>query len=70
MKKPLFESYNKGIYLGSGKDMAHHAFDAYRVDDEIHIVYENKTVATEKIQNVSNNPDKYLWTPFVQFVGL
>ena len=70
MKKPLFDNYDKGKFLGSVKDMAHHEFDAYKVDDEIHIVYENGTVMTEKIQDVSNDPDKYLWTPFGQFSGL
>jgi hypothetical protein len=47
--------------------MAQHEFDAYRVEDEIHIVYENGPVMTEKIENISQNPDKYLWTPFLQF---
>ena len=60
MKKPLFDNYSKGVYLGSGKDMAHHEFDAYKVGDEIHIIYENGQVATEKIRDVSNDPDKYL----------
>ncbi len=68
MKKPLFDNYSKGVYLGSGKDMAYHEFDAYKVGDEIHIVYESGTVMTEKMQDVSNDPDKYLWTPFVQFI--
>jgi hypothetical protein len=69
MKKPLYNNYRKGQYLGSGNDMAHHEFDAYRVDDEIHLVYEDGNVMTEKIQNITNEPDKYLWTPFVQFAG-
>ena len=68
MKKPLFNNYSKGTYLGSGKDMAHHDFDAYEVDDEIHIVYENGNIMSEKKRNISNDSDKYLWTPFAQFV--
>ena len=67
MKRPLFDNYKKGEFIGSGKDMAQHEFDAYRVEDEIHIVYENGTVMTEKIENISQNPDEYLWTPFLQF---
>ena len=67
MKKSLFDNYNEGKFIGSGKDMAQHEFDAYKVDDEIHIVYEGGTVMTEKIENISHNPDKYLWTPFSQF---
>ena len=67
MKKPLFDNYSKGVFLGSGKDMAQHNFDAYKVADEIHIVYESGTVMTENIEKVSQNPDKYQWTPYAQF---
>ncbi len=67
MKKPLFNNYTKGVFLGSGKDKAKHDFDAYTVDDEIHIVYESGTIMTKKIQTISQNPDEYLWTPFAQF---
>ena len=67
MKKPLFNHYTKGVFLGSGKDMAKHDFDAYKVENEIHIVYEGGTVMTEKIENISQNPDEYLWTPFAQY---
>ena len=49
MKKPLFDNYGKGKYLESGKDMAHYEFDPYEVGDEIHIVYKNGNVATEKM---------------------
>ena len=67
MKKSLFDNYTKGIFLGSGKDKAKDDFDAYKVDGEIHIVYEIGTVMIEKIETVSQNPDEYLWTPFAQF---
>jgi len=67
MKKPLFNNYTKGIFLDSGKDLLHKDFDAYRVDDEIHIVYEGGTVMSEKIKVISNNLDDYLWTPYIQF---
>ena len=63
-----FKDYGKGEYLGSNEDMAHHKFDAYKVDDEIHIVYEGGHVAIEKIQKVKDDIDKYLWTPYVMFV--
>lgn len=66
--KQKFVHYGKGKYLGSSEDMAHHKFDAYRVDDEIHIVYESGHVATKNIQEVRDNMDKYLWTPYVMFV--
>ena len=67
MQKQLFDNYVKGVFLGSGKDTAKHDFDAYKVGDEIHIVYESGTVMTEKLQIISQNQDKYLWTPFAQF---
>ena len=63
-----FEDYDKGIYSGSNEDMAHNKFDAYKLDDEIHIVYEGGYVAIEKIQKVKDDMDKYLWTPYVMFV--
>ncbi len=63
-----FEDYGKGVYLGSDEDMAKHKFDAYKVDDEIHIVYESGYVTTKNIQQVKENIDKYLWTPYVMFV--
>ena len=63
-----FEDYGKGEYLGSDEDMAHHKFDAYSVDDEIHIVYKGGHVTTKSIQEIKDNMDKYLWTPYVMFV--
>ena len=66
--KQQFEDYGKGEYLGSNEDMAHHKFDAYKVDDEIHIVYEGGHTAIEKIQKVKDNMDAYLWTPYVMFI--
>ena len=66
--KQQFEDYGKGEYLGSDEDMAHHKFDAYRVDNEIHIVYEGGYVTTKNIQEVKENMDKYLWTPYVMFI--
>ena len=50
-----FKDYDKGEYLGSGKDMAHHKYDAYKVEDEIHLVYENGYIATKNIQIVKSN---------------
>ena len=59
-------------YVGAGEDAAHHSFHAFRVDQEIHIVYglgqQNQHVAKANIYEVSSNPEKYLWTPFAQFL--
>ena len=58
-------------YLGAGEDAAHHPFHAFRIDQEIHIVYhlgqQNQSVSTADIHKVSSNIDDYLWTPFAQF---
>lgn len=58
-------------YPGAGEDVAHHSFHAFRVEQEIHVVYNldepNQHVAKADVYEVSSNPDKYLWTPFAQF---
>lgn len=63
-----FKDYGKGEYLGSGADMAHHTYDAYKVEDEIHIVYQSGHVVTKNIQTIKDNMDIHLWTPFVEWV--
>lgn len=68
--KQQFKDYGKGEYLDSGEDMAHNKFDAYRVDDEMHLLYESGHVAIQNIQEVKDDMDKYLWTPYVMFVHL
>ncbi len=67
MQKILLDNYVKGVFLGLGKDMAGHKFYAYKINEEMHIVYENRTVMREKIQNISKNPDEYMWTPFAHY---
>ena len=66
--KPKFKEYGKGRFLGSGEDMAHKPYDAYLLDDEIHIVYESGHVANEKIDTVKDNQDKYMWTPYIEWI--
>ena len=60
--------YNETTYLGSSQDMAKHKYDAYKIDDEIHIVYKSNHVAKEKISKIQEDLDKYLWTPYVEWV--
>lgn len=55
-------------YLGSEKDMAQHHFDAYQVEDEMHIYYETGHVAVEKVAKIKENLHAYLWTPYVMFI--
>ncbi len=70
------KTYNYNIkndeYLGEGKDAANHPFHAFKIDDEIHIVYNmnesNQTVAVEKIETVRNNPSHYMWTPYIEYM--
>ena len=68
-KERQFSNYKKGTFLGGSEDMAHNKFDAYRVDDEIHLVYESGHAMIEKINTIKNNMDGFLWTPFVMFVS-
>ena len=67
-KERQFPDYGKGEFLGGSEDMAHNKFDAYKVGDEMHLVFESGHVASEKIQKVRDNLDYYLWTPYVIFV--
>ena len=56
------------IYLGSSEDMANHKYEAYKVADEIHIIYESGHISKCEIQKIRNNLDKYLWTPYIQWI--
>ncbi len=59
-------------FLGDGFDAAHHPFSCFKIDDELHIVYhigeENQHVVTESVHKIYTHLDKYLWTPFAQFI--
>ena len=55
-------------YLGSSKDMAQHSFDAYEVNDEMHLYYECGHIAVKKVEKIRENPRAYLWTPYVMFI--
>jgi hypothetical protein len=63
------EIYNETSYLGDGVDMAKKSYKAYKIDDEIHLVYDGyDSVSKEKIQKIKENLDEYLWTPFIEWV--
>ena len=66
MNEP-FGRYIQCIYLGSSKDMAHNKFDAYKVDDEIRIVYKD-SIMSEKIETLKNDQENYMWTPFALYI--
>lgn len=59
-------------FLGHGFDCANHHLDAFRVNDEMHIVYnlneETQYSAIAFIDDIQHNPQKYLWTPYIMFI--
>jgi len=65
---PLPITY-KGIYLGTSEDLAHHQLNAYKVNDEIHLVYESGYAVSEKIDVIFEDMDKYMWTPYIEFIN-
>jgi hypothetical protein len=45
-----------------------HHYKVYKINHEIHIVYdESNHISKEKISTIANDPDKYIWTPFVEW---
>jgi len=56
------------IYLGNGVDMAKHPYEAYQDNQEIHIVYPDGYVASEKIKTIQQSLDEYLWTPYIEWI--
>ena len=66
-KTKFHKDYDKGEYLHSTEDMAHAKVDGYLVEDEIHLVYAH-AVSIRKIEEVQNNLDAYMWTPFIEFI--
>ncbi len=72
MKIENYIQNEKYKFLGEGRDAAKHIFNAFKTDKEIHIVYNidtpQQTIAKESLKNLQNNPHKYLWTPYAQFI--
>lgn len=60
-------------YLGRGEDNAHNGFDAFEIEGEIHLVYnmgsEKEHVSRKSSSEIRGDVDKYLWTPFADFVN-
>jgi len=68
MKKHFKEYELEGAkYLHSTQDLAHHKIDGYLFKDELHLIQENDVLIV-KIEKVKQNPDHYLWTPFIEFI--
>ena len=71
-KQQKYIKTKKQGYLKDSTDAAQHPFSAFQIQDEIHIVYDLGTldqhVSIELIETVQNNMDRYLWTPFIEFV--
>jgi len=59
-------------FLGESSDSAKHPFCAFKINEEIHIVYDIGTPeeysTKAKISTIYQDPHKYLWTPYAQYV--
>jgi len=59
-------------FLETSVDFANNTYEAFKIDDEIHIVYnigtEKEYVTTKKISKIINYMDDYLWTPYIKYV--
>lgn len=66
--------YNKNSqnYKGQTFDCANHLVDVFADSSEIHAVYhlneESQYIAKEDISAIIKEPDKYLFTPYIEFV--
>jgi hypothetical protein len=67
--------YNKKSqnYKGQTYDCANHLVDVFSDGKEIHAVYNmseeaNRYIAKEDISAIVKDPDKYLFTPYIEFV--
>lgn len=69
--------YNKNSqnYKGQTFDCANHLVDVFSDGTEIHAVY-NMTeeahpyIAKEDISSIVKDPNKYLFTPYIEFIDL
>lgn len=61
-------------YKGATEDILHRKVHIFSDDSEIHAVYymgeEGQHVTTEKLLNITQRPDEYLYTPYLEFVDL
>lgn len=59
-------------YKGVTQDMLHREVHIFLDDTEIHAVYHlgepNEYCATELVSKIKQNPDAYLFTPYLEFV--
>lgn len=66
--------YNKKSenYKGQTFDCANHIVDVFTDGNEIHAVYNlnefDQYIAKEDISAIVKDPDKYLFTPYIEFV--
>lgn len=59
-------------FLGEGTDAANHSFCAFKIKEEIHIVYHIDTQKEysikESLITLHKHPENYLWTPYAHFI--
>jgi len=67
------EIYNKSSpeYEGYTLDNLNRHVDGFIINEEIHLVYnfgESKQSSSKRpVKDIVENPDKYLWTPYLYF---
>jgi hypothetical protein len=61
-------------HLGTTEDMIHRVVDVYEDGEFMYAVYEEGTsdeyITSVLINLVEKNPDKYMFTPYVEFAHL
>jgi len=64
---------NSKNYLGSTEDMTGRTVQGFKIEKDIHIVYDinldTEWVTTKPIEEVLKNIDDYLFTPYAVFVA-
>lgn len=65
-----YSKYNRGIFLKEVEDMTKVKYDAYQVDDEIHLKNKVNLISIRTIAEIQQNPDKFIWTPFAEFINI
>ena len=74
MKKHIEKNKKFGEYLGTTTDSAHHEVDMFSEGDIIHAVYnfgsEHERATSESIEKIKTHPDRYLFTPYLEFVKI
>jgi len=62
----------KLTYIGISRDNVNRSIIGFKDDEQIYVVYQKGTeyewFSQIKIQDIVNNPDSYLFTPYISFL--